>query len=128
VTPQSLFNVEKSDGTEFSAYELDPADILEGSPNARVRWLSTGEDGGPTVGLLEAQPSRVRDAATADEVSHLLRGEVRIEFDSGRIVDLVPGDVILIRTGDPCVWVARTAFRKLFVLSAGEALASNSNG
>jgi uncharacterized cupin superfamily protein len=116
-----LFNIESSDDADFSEYVLEPEDILEGHPDPRVRWLSTGEDGAPIVGLLDAQPSRVRDAATTYEVSQLLTGDVRIVFDSGRIVDLVPGDVILIRKGDACVWEARTAFRKLFVLAAEEA-------
>lgn len=94
------------------AEPIAPEDVVEGSPSAGSRALTTL--GGVEVGVWEITPGTVTDVET-DEVFVVLAGSGTVSFDDGEVVDLAPGAVVRLVAGDRTTWVVHDTLRKLYV-------------
>ena len=103
--------------SEFEPFPLP--DVSEGDPDAQVHWLRVqGSDGATLMaGVFTAQPSRLRYVFEIDETIHVLAGRVRIELDSGEVVELGQGDIASFPKGEHATWEILEPFREFFVLS-----------
>lgn len=103
--------------------ELGPVDYTEiatiGDPRARIFRLCTDDSGEwmSSVGIFEAEPSTFVAAVETDETILVLRGEARIELDTGTAVDLAPGDIAVLPRGAIATWTIKSSFREFYVLS-----------
>jgi hypothetical protein len=103
--------------SEFEPFPLP--EVSEGEPDAQVHWLRKEGTDGTTlmVGVFTANPSRFGYAFETDETIHILDGRVRIELDSGDVVELQPGDIASFPKGEHATWEILEPFREFFVLS-----------
>ena len=103
--------------SEFEQFPLP--EVIEGEPDAQVQWLrNEGSDGATLmVGMFIAKPSRFGYAFETDETIHILAGRVRIELDTGDVVELKPGDIASFPKGEHATWEILEPFREFFVLS-----------
>ncbi|MBI3790523.1 MAG: DUF861 domain-containing protein [Gemmatimonadetes bacterium] len=102
---------------EFEPFPIDRAQVLEGAPNATVRWLHVSAPGTPVyyAGLWTCQPSRFTWTFDANETAHLLEGRIRVTDDGGTSRELGPGDVAFFPRGAVTTWHVIEPMKKLFV-------------
>ena len=91
---------------------LDPASVLAGSPAAGSRALAAVA--GVEVGVWEMSPGTATDVEV-DEVFVVLSGSATVTFDDGERVDLGPGSVVRLRSGEQTTWVVHETLRKIYV-------------
>ncbi|MGH1563969.1 cupin domain-containing protein [Mumia sp. DW29H23] len=96
----------------LDAGELDPADVVAGTPSVASRTLSTLGD--TEVGLWEITTGTVRDTEV-DEVFVVLSGDATVRFDDGSTLVLGPGVAVRLHAGDRTVWEVRETLRKVYV-------------
>ena len=94
-------------------HEPLPAEEVEvGSPTAAVLTLDTV--GGVEVGLWEMTEGTARDTEV-DEVFVVLSGAATVSFEDGESVELRPGSVVRLRSGEHTTWVVHETLRKIYV-------------
>lgn len=96
--------------------ELDPATVLEGSPQVSELVLDASPDGRVLRGVWEITPGVVTDVE-ADELFVVVSGRATVEIEGGRTLELEPGTTGVLRTGDRTVWRVHETLRKVFQIT-----------
>jgi uncharacterized cupin superfamily protein len=91
---------------------LDPRSVLDGAPAAGSRALAAVS--GVEVGVWEMSPGSATDVEV-DEVFVVLSGSATVTFEDGECVELAPGTVVRLRSGEQTTWVVRETIRKIYV-------------
>lgn len=91
---------------------LDPATVVDGTPEAGSRALAAVA--GVEVGVWEMSPGTATDVEV-DEVFVVLSGAATVSFEDGESVELGPGSVVRLRSGEHTTWVVRETLRKIYV-------------
>ncbi|HYH73943.1 MAG TPA: cupin domain-containing protein [Nocardioides sp.] len=91
---------------------LAPASVLAGSPEAGSRALAAVS--GVEVGVWEMSPGTATDVEV-DEVFVVLSGSATVTFQDGEELELAPGSVVRLRSGEQTTWVVRETIRKIYV-------------
>lgn len=89
-----------------------PARILSGEPE--VRHLPVAGTGGLTVGVWQHGPGVSTDVEV-DEAFVVLAGKAVIAVDGGPVLDVGPGDLVLLPAGARTVWTVEQTLRKVYV-------------
>ena len=101
---------------ELEPLELDPAQVLEGSPQTSGAVLATSEDGRVERGVWQITPGTVTDVE-ADELFVVVSGRATIELEDGRVLEVGPGDAAVLREGERTVWRVHETLRKVYQLT-----------
>jgi uncharacterized cupin superfamily protein len=91
---------------------LAPDSVLQGAPEAGSRALAAVS--GVEVGVWEMSPGTATDVEV-DEVFVVLSGSASVRFEDGEQVELSPGTVVRLRSGEQTTWVVRETLRKIYV-------------
>ncbi|GIH67430.1 MULTISPECIES: cupin domain-containing protein [Microbispora] len=92
---------------------LDPAQVVSGAPEVRHLELASGTD--LAVGVWQHGPGVSTDTE-ADEVFVVLGGSATIEVEGGPVLDVGPGDVVLMPGGARTVWTVHETLRKVYAV------------
>lgn len=98
---------------ELEPSELDPAQIVAGSPEVSELVLSESEDGRVVRGIWQMTPGVVTDTE-ADEVFVVLAGRATIEFADRTVLEVGPGDVAVLTAGAETTWTVHETLRKVY--------------
>ncbi|RZL76147.1 MAG: DUF861 domain-containing protein [Rhodococcus sp. (in: high G+C Gram-positive bacteria)] len=108
-------------GTHTEAHTADltyqrlPADQVLSGPAPMVGERLLGDIAGTTVGIWEIEPSISSDVEV-DEVFVVLSGDATVQFEDGTPdLELRPGSVVRVQTGQKTRWIVRDTLRKVFV-------------
>jgi uncharacterized cupin superfamily protein len=112
VTAAGTFSVPTGD-VRLSSDELDPAQILAGSPRVSSIELWSSADGTQSRGIWEITPGTVTDVES-DEMFVVLSGRATVEVEGGATIDLVPGSVCLLAEGARTIWIVHETLRKVY--------------
>jgi uncharacterized protein len=98
--------------------ELDPAPIpqswiIEGTPQARSKRLTTSADRTSSVMAWSCTPGRFKWHYTVDETLHIFAGEVFVTDEKGAVHRLGPGDMAFFPAGSVSTWQVTQTVRKL---------------
>lgn len=96
--------------------ELDPADIVQGSPAVSSAELASL--GGTDIGIWQITAGHVTDTE-ADEVFIVLSGRGQVEFDDGSVLTLAPGTAARLRAGERTTWIITETLRKIYIIETG---------
>ncbi|MFI6485817.1 cupin domain-containing protein [Nonomuraea sp. NPDC050663] len=91
----------------LEADELDPAQIVSGTPAVSVLELGEGR------GIWEITPGVVTDVEH-DEIFVVLYGRATIEVEGGPAIEVGPGDVCLLDAGARTTWTVHETLRKVY--------------
>lgn len=93
--------------------EVSPEQLVSGAPT--TGYHAVGEYAGREFGVWEMTPGAMSDVE-AEELFIVLSGDATIEFlDDGSSVELFPGFVGRLRSGDRTVWTVRETLRKVYL-------------
>jgi uncharacterized cupin superfamily protein len=98
---------------ELEHLELDPADVIGGSPRTNLSALVSAGD--VEIGIWEITSGIVTDIES-DEVFVVLGGRGLVEFDEGASLSLSTGSVVRLRAGDRTTWTIYETLRKVYVV------------
>jgi uncharacterized cupin superfamily protein len=102
---------------ELRPLELDPEQVLEGTPQTSGAVLSTSPDGRVERGVWQITPGVVRDVE-ADELFVVISGRATIELEDGRVLEVGPGDAAVLREGERTVWRVHETLRKVYQVTS----------
>ena len=97
----------------LEAYDLEADEIVEGTPTTAEAFVMTIGD--VQVGIWEITPGTVRDVEK-DEVFVVLEGEGTIRFAGGEVVEMGPGSLVRLNSGEVTEWEIRKTLRKVYVI------------
>jgi uncharacterized cupin superfamily protein len=112
LTAAGAFSVPTGD-VRLSPDDLDPAQILAGSPRVSSIELWSSPDGTQSRGIWEITPGTVTDVER-DEMFVVLSGRATVEVEGGATIELVPGSVCLLADGAKTVWIIHETLRKVY--------------
>ncbi|WP_326636896.1 cupin domain-containing protein [Streptosporangium sp. NBC_01755] len=112
ITAAGAFSVPTGD-VQLSPDELEPDQILAGSPRVSSIELWSSPDGKQSRGIWEITPGTVGDVER-DEMFVVLSGRATLEVDGGAALELVPGSVCLLAEGAKTVWIVHETLRKVY--------------
>ncbi|WP_157594877.1 cupin domain-containing protein [Streptosporangium amethystogenes] len=112
ITAAGAFSVPAGD-VQLSPDELEPDQILAGSPRVSSIELWSSPDGRQSRGIWEITPGTVVDVER-DEMFVVLSGRATLEVDGGATLELVPGSVCLLAEGAKTVWIVHETLRKVY--------------
>jgi len=100
--------------------ELAPAPIpahwiIEGTPQAHSKRLSTSADGTAAVIAWLCTAGRFNWHYTVEEILHIISGEVFVTDESGESRRLGPGDMVVFPAGSSSVWHVPHQVKKLAI-------------
>ena len=98
----------------LSADELDPQDVLAGTPATASRELMQAT-GTTDLGIWEITEGTVTDVE-ADELFVVLSGSATIAFEDGPTLEVGPGDVCRLKAGQRTVWTVHATLRKVYAI------------
>lgn len=93
--------------------ELDPSQVIEGTPEVTEAMLHGSADGRIVRGLWRITEGTVTDVEQ-DEVFVVLEGRATIEVHEGPTLEVGPGDVCVLERGARTTWTVHEALRKVF--------------
>jgi uncharacterized protein len=102
-----------SDAPNFVANPINPEWILEGSPVARLAWLSSSADGTASTYFWDCTAGRFNWFYSFDETLYILEGSVRLKSPSGSTRLVVAGDTIFFPAGAQAEWTVDQYIRKI---------------
>ncbi|MEV7013419.1 cupin domain-containing protein [Streptosporangium sp. NPDC051022] len=97
----------------LSPEELDPSQILAGSPQTSSVELWSSPDGSQSRGIWEITPGTVTDVER-DEIFVVLSGRATVEVEGGASIELAPGSVCLLSDGAKTTWIVHETLRKVY--------------
>jgi uncharacterized cupin superfamily protein len=100
---------------DLVAAPIDPADILEGSPQARSRFLGFIDDSAMTATIWETTAGRFNWHYGPDELVTIVEGEVEITPPDGPSYTLRRGDVMFVPGGQVLTFHVRDYMKKLAI-------------
>jgi uncharacterized cupin superfamily protein len=96
-------------------YQHLPAEQVVSGPAPRVGERLLGDVAGASVGIWEIEPSVTCDVEI-DEVFVVLSGDATVQFEDGTPdLELRPGSLVRVHTGQKTRWIVRDTLRKVFV-------------
>jgi uncharacterized protein len=98
---------------ELEPWPLEPDQIVDGDPQVSGRVLDTSADGKVERGVWQHTAGVSRDTES-DELFVVLAGRATIEVEDGPTLEVGPGDVGLLHTGDRTTWTVHEDLRKIF--------------
>ena len=99
--------------SELDDAPLDPAQVVDGTPEVRVLELHDADDLG--IGVWQ-HGAGVSTDVEADEVFVVLSGRATVAVDGGPTLELCPGDVGLLPAGARTTWTVHETLRKIYVV------------
>ena len=112
MTKNSSFAVHVPDA-DLIPEPLDPAQVLQGSPEVSAKVLWESEDGTQVRGIWQITPGIVTDTE-ADELFVVVSGRATIAVEGGATFHVGPGDAAVLRAGDRTTWTVHETLRKVF--------------
>ncbi|PWI41475.1 cupin domain-containing protein [Streptomyces sp. ICBB 8177] len=100
---------------ELAPDPLDPEQIVSGTPEVTSAVLWRSPDGAVEHGIWQITPGVVTDTE-ADELFTVVSGNAAIAFEDGRVIEVGPGDVCVLREGDRTTWTVRETLRKVYTV------------
>ncbi len=92
---------------------VSPEQLVSGAPMTGSQAL--GEYAGREFGVWEMTPGAMSDVEV-EELFIVLGGDATVEFlDDGSSIELFPGFVGRLRSGDRTVWTVRETLRKVYL-------------
>jgi uncharacterized cupin superfamily protein len=113
--PQSIVIAAAASATLDPA-PITPAWILDGTPAAHNKRLSTSQDKTSFTVAWECTPGRFNWQYTEDETVYIISGEVFITTKNGTERRLGPGDMAFFPAGSSCIWRVTKCVRKIAFL------------
>lgn len=92
---------------------LDPDQVVAGDPQVRSRVLHTSPDGVVERGVWEITPGVSTDVE-ADELFVVIAGRATIEVADGPVIEVGPGDVVVLEEGWRTTWTVHETLRKVY--------------
>jgi hypothetical protein len=92
---------------------LDPAQVVEGSPEVSERVVWESADGLRARGVWQITPGVVTDVEV-DEMFVVLSGRATIEVEGGPTIEVGPGDLCVLEPGARTTWRVHQTLRKVF--------------
>jgi uncharacterized cupin superfamily protein len=89
--------------------------IVDGTPQAHSKRLATSADGTAAVIAWSCTPGRFNWHYTADEISHVISGEVFITDENGDTRRLGPGDMVYFSAGCKSLWHVTQEVKKVAI-------------
>lgn len=102
---------------ELEPRELDPSDVLEGTPEVSERLVWESPDGLISRGVWQITPGVVTDVE-ADELFVVLTGRATIEIADGPTLQVGPGDLCVLQRGARTTWRVHETLRKVFQITS----------
>ncbi|MFD8980609.1 cupin domain-containing protein [Streptomyces sp. NPDC059564] len=102
--------------SELEAEDLDPAQILSGTPVVTGKVLWEAEDGSQIRGIWQITPGVVTDTE-ANELFVVVSGRATIEVEGGATLEVGPGSACVLREGDRTTWTVHETLRKAYHIS-----------
>jgi uncharacterized cupin superfamily protein len=93
--------------------ELDPSQVIVGTPEVSELVLSESPDGRVVRGIWQMTPGVVTDTE-ADELFVVLAGRATIEFSDGTALTVGPGDAAILTEGAQTRWTVHETLRKVY--------------
>lgn len=106
------------DMPELASAPIDPEWILEGAPEARSNWWSTGTDGTNSNFVWDCTKGRFRWYFACDETVQIIAGEVEVSAAGVPATMLRAGDAALFRAGTWAEWNVPQYVRKHAALAS----------
>ncbi len=97
--------------------ELDPADVVGGSPRTSITPLLTTD--GLEIGIWEITSGIVVDTEV-DEVFIVLAGRARVDLADGESLLIGAGAVVRLAAGDRTTWIVYETLRKIYIMLPGQ--------
>ncbi|MEU9102812.1 cupin domain-containing protein [Streptomyces xanthophaeus] len=101
---------------ELEAEELDPEQIVSGTPVVTGMVLWESPDGKQVRGIWQITPGVVTDTE-ADELFVVVSGRATIEVEGGATLEVGPGSACVLREGDRTTWTVHETLRKAYHIS-----------
>jgi uncharacterized cupin superfamily protein len=98
---------------ELEPSELDPSQVVSGTPEVSELVLSESADGRVVRGIWQITPGVVTDTEV-DEVFVVLSGRATIGFADGTVLKVGPGDVAVLTAGAQTTWTVHETLRKVY--------------
>ena len=99
--------------------ELDPSQVIDGSPQVTEVVLSESADGRVVRGLWRITEGTVTDTEQ-DELFVVLEGRATIAVDDGPTLEVGPGDVCVLERGARTTWTVHEPLRKVFQITLAD--------
>ncbi|MFI6513083.1 cupin domain-containing protein [Streptosporangium sp. NPDC050855] len=112
LTAAGAFSVPAGD-VRLSPDELEPGQVLAGSPRLSSIELWSSPDGRQSRGIRELTVGTVIDVER-DNLVVVLAGRATLEVDGGAVLELVPGSVCLLAEGAKTVWIVHETLRVVY--------------
>jgi len=93
--------------------EVDPAQVVAGTPRISELVLSESTDGRVVRGIWEMTPGVVTDTEV-DELFVVVSGRATVEFEDGAVLEVGPGDVAVLTEGAKTRWTVDDTLRKVY--------------
>jgi uncharacterized protein len=100
---------------ELAPAPIDPEWILEGTPEARSKYLIGSCDGVLSIMAWSCTAGRFNWYYSVDETVHVISGEVFVTNERGKECRVGPGDVVFFPAGSRSTWRVPVHVRKLAV-------------
>ena len=100
--------------------QLDPGQIVSGTPETAEVVLWESADGRITRGVWEITPGVVTDVEL-DELFVVISGSATIEIEGRETVEAGPGDVVILGEGAKTTWTVHETLRKVYQVTMSEA-------
>ncbi|QES50681.1 hypothetical protein DEJ50_25440 [Streptomyces venezuelae] len=101
---------------ELEVEDLDPGQILSGSPVVTGKVLWESADGKQLRGIWQITPGVVTDTE-ASELFVVVSGRATIEVEGGPTLEVGPGSACVLREGDRTTWTVHETLRKAYHIS-----------
>jgi len=115
VSVDGTFTVVAAD-VDLEAEELDPAQILAGSPETSGAVLWESADGRIVRGVWRCTAGTVTDVEQ-DELFVVLEGSATIEVEGGGTLQVAPGSVCVLERGARTTWTVHESLLKAYQIT-----------
>ena len=96
--------------------ELDPSQILAGSPVTSGVVLQESEDGRVVRGVWRCTAGTVTDVEQ-DELFAVLEGRATIRIEDGPVLEVSPGSVCVLQRGARTTWTVHEPLLKVYQIT-----------
>jgi uncharacterized cupin superfamily protein len=100
---------------ELNPAPIDPAWIVEGTPQARSKEVARSADGSSAVMIWSCTPGVFTWRYKVDEALHVVSGEAFVTDGTGEIRRMAAGDVVFFPAGSVSTWRITEELKKVAV-------------
>ncbi|MFF5443755.1 cupin domain-containing protein [Streptomyces sp. NPDC012888] len=102
--------------SDLEVEDLDPGQVVSGSPVVSGKVLWESPDGRQLRGIWQITPGVVTDTE-ANELFVVISGRATIEVEGGPTLEVGPGTACVLREGDRTTWTVHETLRKAYHIS-----------